>query len=358
MAFSEDGTSLGTVANAGQGGDFDWYDGGSDFVDGGNDMFGYDSSGATLGDVSPVSPDFTDPNNVPEIEIVGDAPKPYVFPDDMLIPPGDILQPVPPEELPDMGTIEIVDKRPVTERPVIPMGPEITPPPYNPPIIEAPELTLPVIPEQPVTEMPEMTITDKRPPGDRIIPDLRPPFELGPITPELIIPSEPIDITIPPIVEEPPVVEPPVIPPVVEPPVIPPYIPPYVPPTGPPVVEPTVVTPPVVQPPVPSGQYLNPGLIEATPFYNTTSPEQNQFYWGTERPLQYGTEFNPKTWNDIPSAERTAWSVSPRVSAPMPVLNMPATDIQSMLTGTFNPGASNLSAEQLKEMMRLLSGRG
>ncbi len=326
MAFSEDGTSLGTLANAGQGGDFDWYDGGMDFD--------YDRSGATPDGVSPVIPNLTDPNDVPEIEIVGDAPKPYVFPDDQLIPPGDILQPVPPpdiNDIPDMGTIDIVDKRPVSLRPVIPMGPEITPPPYNPPIIESPDILEPVPPV--VDDVPEIVITDDRPVAPPVIPDV-------------IIPP---DIIEPPIVDP----EPPVIPPVVEP--VPPVIPPYVPP----VVQPPVVTPPVVQPPVvQSGQYLNPGLIEATPFYNTTSPEQNQFYWGTERPLQYGTEFNPKTWNDIPSAERTAWSVSPRVSAPMPVLSMPATDIQSMLTGTFNPGASNLNAEQLKEMMRLLSGRG
>ena len=83
MAFSEDGTSLGTVANAGQGGDFDWYDGGSDFVGGGNDMFDYDRSGATPDGVSPVSPDFTDPNNVPEIEIVVDEPQ-YQSPDDIV----------------------------------------------------------------------------------------------------------------------------------------------------------------------------------------------------------------------------------------------------------------------------------
>jgi len=331
MPFTTDGTIF-TASNADYGADFDWYDGGMDFD--------YDRSGPTPDGAGPVIPNLTDPDNIPEVEIVGKAPEPYKFPDDMLIPPGDILQPVPPpdiNDIPDMGTIDIVDKRPVAERPVIPEGPGIELPPYNPPIIEAPDIIEPV---PPVVEddVPEMVITDDRP----VVP---------PVTPDVIVPP---DIVEPPIVDP----EPPVIPPVVEPepPVIPPYVPPYVPPT---VVTPPPVTPvtPVTPTPVQSGQYLNPGLIETTPFYKTTSPEQSKYYWGTGRPLQYGTEFNAKTWNDVPSAERTAWSASPTVSAPMPILSMQAQDLHSMLSGASSQGASNLSAEQLKDLMRLLSGR-
>lgn len=229
---------------------------------------------------------------------------------------------IPDPDVPDMGTIEIVDKRPVAERPVIPAGPEITLPPYNPPLIESPNILLPV-PEQPVTEMPTMVITDTRPVTERPVIPLPPPIELPPYNPPLI---EAPDILQPvPPVEEPPVL-PPELPPVL-PPVIPPYVPPVVPPETPPVLPPVIppelppVIPPVVAPPVvppqvippvyvppvapqpqQRGMGLNPGFIAPTDFYKTFDPAQSKYNWGSKG-FQVGPDFDAKQYNQAAGSE-------------------------------------------------------
>jgi len=52
---------------------------------------------------------------------------------------------------------------------------------------------------------------------------------------------------------------------------------------------------------------LNPGWIAPTPFYNTTSPVQSQFYWGAH-PFQAGPTFNAQLYNQA-FAPQTPWGV-------------------------------------------------
>jgi hypothetical protein len=61
--------------------------------------------------------------------------------------------------------------------------------------------------------------------------------------------------------------------------------------------------------PVKPGKYLNPGMIETTPFYNTTNDAQSKFYWGTDRALQTGDTFNRAAYNTVPNAPQTAWGI-------------------------------------------------
>jgi hypothetical protein len=56
-------------------------------------------------------------------------------------------------------------------------------------------------------------------------------------------------------------------------------------------------------------KYLNPGMIETTPFYKTTNDAQSKFYWGTDRALQTGDTFNREAYNDVPNAPKTAWGI-------------------------------------------------
>jgi len=53
---------------------------------------------------------------------------------------------------------------------------------------------------------------------------------------------------------------------------------------------------------------LNPGWIEPTPFYNTTSPAQSQYYWGAH-PFQAGPQFNAKLYNQSSAAPATPWGI-------------------------------------------------
>ncbi len=53
---------------------------------------------------------------------------------------------------------------------------------------------------------------------------------------------------------------------------------------------------------------LNPGFIAPTPFYNTTSPVQSQFYWGSH-PFQPGPTFNPTLYNQSVGAPNTPWGI-------------------------------------------------
>jgi len=51
---------------------------------------------------------------------------------------------------------------------------------------------------------------------------------------------------------------------------------------------------------------LNPGWIAPTPFYNTTSPAQSQFYWGSH-PFQAGPTFDANLYNQSYGAPQTPW---------------------------------------------------
>ena len=132
------------------------------------------------------------------------------------------------------------------------------------------------------------------------------------------------------VVDTKPVVTPPVVPPVV-PPVTPPtvVVPPVVlPPVTPP---PPVVVPPVVPPTVVAGQGvgLNPGMMEPTPFYNTTNPAQAKYYWGGHG-FQAGPTFNAAAYNAV-AAPETPWGAQ-GVAAPMS-----AQDYEDIIAGRFTP---------------------
>jgi hypothetical protein len=49
---------------------------------------------------------------------------------------------------------------------------------------------------------------------------------------------------------------------------------------------------PPITPVTQTGRGLNPGYIQATPFYNTTNQVQSQYSWDTA-PFQMGPTFNP-----------------------------------------------------------------
>jgi hypothetical protein len=53
---------------------------------------------------------------------------------------------------------------------------------------------------------------------------------------------------------------------------------------------------------------LNPGWIQPTPFYNTTSPVQSQYYWG-QRPYQPGPRFDQALYNTVPAAPATPFGL-------------------------------------------------
>jgi hypothetical protein len=52
---------------------------------------------------------------------------------------------------------------------------------------------------------------------------------------------------------------------------------------------------------------LNPGLITAQPFYNTTSPVQAQYYWGAHPYVQ--TEADLANLNNVPTAPVVPWGL-------------------------------------------------
>jgi len=304
MAFYDD-QSLGYMDIDGGFGDFD-YDYGNDFLsptDGGypGGIPGYDDY--VIGEPAPVSgpvaPDVYDP-------YADEGPSqtnPDVVGIDNTVPDsGEIVitddRPVQPDDIPDMGEIIIEGSTPRETQPDVVIDR------LDFPDLELPDLT-PYLPEE---DVPEMEIVDTRPvkPVEEDIPEME------------IVDTRPVEEDIPEleIVDTKPVVPEEVVD----------TLPIFVNPLnnfGPidnialadsfdasnKITLPTVVTPvtPVV-PKQPSDGFLNPGMIDTTPFYKTTNDTQSKYYWG-DRPLQYGAEFNPNTWNDVPNAPKTAWGV-------------------------------------------------
>jgi hypothetical protein len=79
-------------------------------------------------------------------------------------------------------------------------------------------------------------------------------------------------------------------------------------------------------------------MIETTPFYKTTNDAQSKFFWG-DRALQTGDQFDPKAWNEVPDAPKTAWGLQ-EFGKPMTMQQA-----MSVLSGT--PNTASLSpAEQ------------
>ena len=210
------------------------------------------------------------------------------------------------------------------------MGPAQPPTttPVEPPTQITPTPLPPATP--PVTPPSDYTYTT--PPGEVVGPPA------PPATQPPLLPLEPVEITPRPVT--PVVVEPPLTPlqptPVNPPAPVTPVVvePPVTPPAGPAPVE--VITPPTPYVPVPTppvgeeppkwsgwgpvdplkfgqvGQInnpgLNPGWIQPTPFYNTTSPVQSQYYWG-QHPYQPGPTFNQALYNTVPAAPATPFGL-------------------------------------------------
>ena len=229
---------------------------------------------------TPVVPTMVDPNilaavttqlntntktPVPEIEIKGDK---TVKTDDntpTVTVTGD--KPVTPVS-PNVPTVEVVGDKPV--KPVVP--------------------TVEVVGDKPTTPtVPTVEIV-----GDKPVKPVVPTVEIvadkpvKPVVPtvEVVAPKTPV--------VEPPVVTPPtvIVPPVVLPPPKPPQ-------------PPVVVPPPPPPPPVTNGRGLNPGLIETTPFYNTTNDAQSKYYWG-DHGFQTGPKFDAASYNAV-AAPDTPW---------------------------------------------------
>jgi hypothetical protein len=206
-------------------------------------------------------------------------------------------------------------------------GPEYTyttPPgevvgPPAPPVVAPP--TAPVV-APPTAPGPEYTYTT--PPGEVVGPPAPTPVEppLSPLVPGDSTPRPPVvnvDLTQPPPLSpltpgdstpRPPVTEVDITqPPAPAPVEVRTPATPYVP----------VPTPPVGQEPAAPRGYgpitplefgdvgriynpgLNPGFVQPTPFYRTSSPVQSKFYWG-QHPYQPGPTFDQTLYNTVPGA--------------------------------------------------------
>lgn len=88
---------------------------------------------------------------------------------------------------------------------------------------------------------------------------------------------------------------------------------------------------------------LSPGLIAPTPFYQTTSPVQSQYYYGGH-PFQAGETFDPGLYNTAPAAPEIPWGLQQMYQdlSPQDIAALTqSSEYQSMLPGgvTFNPMA-------------------
>jgi len=278
----------------------------------------------------------------------------------------EVVAPV-PEVLPPQTTVNDVGQIVPVE--TVPVVPEVVTPPPQTTVNDVGQIvpveTVPVVPEvvAPVPEVlpPQTTVNDV----GQIVP-----VETTPVVPEAITP--PPQTTVNDVGQIVPVETTPVVPEVVTPPVVTDNLPPVVdavptyvnPNPTPPMTLPEAIvdaggalvdrygvtnvvggvaaggalltgalnppTTPTRQPyaPLPpltfgSGNLpalvnpgLNPGMIRATPFYQTTDPVQSKFYWG-QRPYM-ATPADLPNYNVIPDAPATPWGAQQS----RPVLNV------------------------------------
>lgn len=78
---------------------------------------------------------------------------------------------------------------------------------------------------------------------------------------------------------------------------------------------------------------LNPGFIQAHPFYNTTSPVQSQYYWGNH-PYAYD-QADRANYNNVPYAPAVPWGVQ-QAQAPF--------DVNQFIRSTINPQSQAAAA--------------
>ena len=64
-------------------------------------------------------------------------------------------------------------------------------------------------------------------------------------------------------------------------------------------------------------EYLNPGYMRATPYYDTTSPVQARYYWGTQPVQMAEGGFSAETARNIPEAPATSWGVQELQQRPL-----------------------------------------
>jgi hypothetical protein len=222
----------------------------------------------------------TDDTTTPTVTVVGDKPIVPVVP---TVPTVEVVGDKVVKKDETIPTVEVVGDKVV--KPITPVVPTVE--------IVADKPVKPVTPTIPTVEI----VADK------------------PVTP--VVPTvEVIDTKTP-------VVTPPVVPPVVPPIIIPPIV---VPPKTPIVVPPLVTTPPTT---LSTGQGLNPGMIEPTPFYNTTNDAQSKYYWGGHG-FQAGPTFNAAAYNAV-AAPNTPWGAQ-GVAAPMS-----AKDYEDIIQGRYTP---------------------
>jgi len=71
---------------------------------------------------------------------------------------------------------------------------------------------------------------------------------------------------------------------------------------------------------IPTG--LNPGFMAPTPFYQTTSPVQSQYYWGSHD-YQAGPTFDAQAYNTVAAAPKTPWGLQEMgdVARPQDIVN-------------------------------------
>jgi hypothetical protein len=83
---------------------------------------------------------------------------------------------------------------------------------------------------------------------------------------------------------------------------------------------------------------LNPGWIQAQPFYNTTSPVQSQYYWGNH-PYAYD-QADRANYNNVPYAPAVPWGVQ-QAQAPF--------DVNQFIRSTINPQSQAAAAGSAPE---------
>jgi hypothetical protein len=109
--------------------------------------------------------------------------------------------------------------------------------------------------------------------------------------------------------------------------------------------------PPVTQSPtitniVPqSGEMINPGFIQAQPFYNTTNAAQSKFFWGGHGPQFISNNpaqpFNAQAYNQA-AAPNTPWGLG-QIAAPLS-----PEEVEQAIAGTYKQRAGTPAATRLE----------
>ena len=261
--------------------------------------------GEVVGPPAPVAPPANEYTyTTPPGEFVGPAQPPTTAP---VAPPTQVTPaPLPPAAPvvtpPTVPGPEYTYTTPPGEV-VGPPAPPVVAPPVSPPSVTVPGQTddgtiVVTAPREPELPLSPLVPGDSTPRPPVVNVDLTQPPPLVPLQPTPVNPPAPVT----PVVVEPPAPTP--APVEVRTPATP-YVPIPTPPVG---EEPTAprgygpITPLVFgQVGQVNNPGLNPGFVQPTPFYRTSSPVQSKFYWG-QHPYQPGPTFNQTLYNTVPGA--------------------------------------------------------